>query len=1178
MQKASMKIITFYCAILMIMILHCFVAFPQVDVLTQHNDLARTGWNNKETSLNTNNVNSNTFGFLYSRAVDDQIFAQPLVVSGVNIPSVGTRNVLYVCTVNNTIYAFDADNGNIPPYWQINYTPSGYRPPNSTDMHPGLCGGSYYDFSSNIGIIGTPVINKASNTLYFVTKIVSTVPGVEDNHAWDGSITNEEYTYSSAGFYQYLHAVDLSTGAEKFNGPVNITASVTAPGDGNISGVITFDPRRQFNRGGLVLSNGIVYVPFAAHCDWDPYHGWLIGYSKSLQQRLAYMTTPNDGRGGIWMSGAAPAVDSSGNLFFVTGNGFDDGTHYNDSPGVLENRGESVIKLTPNAPDSTASALNISSYFTPFNYQQYNDADLDFPIQVLLIPNTNMLLTGCKDNNIYLLDRTNLGGFNSTTNNVLQETDVGGNAQMHSSFAYFAGPVNQYVYQFAENSLLQSFKVGTNSLGTVVTGSVSGPTGSSGAYMSVSSNGSDTNSAILWIAHAVNGCNANQQVCPGIVRAVKANDVTTELWNSGINAADNLGNFAKMSCPTVANGKVYVNTFSNKLVVYGQISDTSCNKYPNIATTANNASATYSASSNSGSAGNAFDGNASTSWVAASSGTGGGDNAYITVNLGAQYNICKVVLLWGSDYGTGFNIQGSNDGTNFTTISTITGNAALNDTISLANFSYQYIRMQGVTRSASTNGYIINELEVFGQLVNPCSTPTNLSASGITQNTGILNWQAVSGATSYNFQYKTSIVSSWVTGSSSSNTLNISALSCGTGYTYEVQAVCATGSSAQAAGTLTTSACSGTCGPLPTRYFNADIGAIGVAGSSCLNNGIYTLQGSGNDIGGNADQFQYAFTNLNGDEYVTAQVLTQDAVNPANKAGLMFRDSLSDTSPFAYIATTSGNGIVFEYRSTSGGATTVVTVSGLAAPYWLKLNKSGTQYGAYISATGALNSWVQVGTTVDLGFGNSTAYVGMAVTSANNSVLSTATIGSYSETAVILPIGLISFTGNDINNQFVILKWATSAEVNSKYFEIQRSVDGIRFQNVIQVDAKGNSNSDQDYSAIDYHPDNGINLYRLQEVDNDGTVSYSPIVKINFGSLSGPQIFPNPANSYFTISAGQEAMKEISVIDVSGKVIDHIINNGSSIINIYSGSLASGIYIVQIKTSSTVYQQKLVKQ
>lgn len=1156
-----MKTFTLYSAICMTMILHCFIAFSQVDVLTQHNDLARTGWNNQETILNTTNVNSNSFGILYSRTVDEEIYAQPLVVSGVNIPSKGTKNVVYVCTVNNTVYAFDADDGTVPAYWQVNFTPSGYRVPTGADIHPSLCFGVYWDFSTSFGIVGTPVIDKASNTMYFVTKIAS-------NTGIDNGPHSSEYDYSSAGFFQYLHAIDLSTGAEKTNSPVKITASAPGTGDGNVSGNISFDPRRQFNRAGLVLSGGIVYIPYAAHCDWNPCHGWVLGYdAASLAQKIVYITTPNDGRGGIWMSGTAPAVDASGSLYFTTGNAYDDNSKYTDLPSNSANRGESVVKITPNAPDHTASAVTISSYFTPYNYAYLNSADLDFPIQTMLIPNTNMVLTGCKDNNLYVMDKTNLGLYNSTSNNVLQTISVGSNAQMHSNLAYFGGASNQYVYQLSENTLLQAFKVGSNSLGTAITGNISGPTGAAGGFMSVSSNGTDPSTGILWVSQAVNGCNANSYLCQGILRAIKADDVKTELWNSTINAVDNTGNFAKMTCPTIANGKVYLNSFSKQMNVYGLLaSNPRC-----INNVALNKPAT--ASTINQYANLAFDGSQSTNWATYYDG-----NQYIYVDLGQEYSICRISINWGANYGKNFTIDISDDAVTWTTVQQFTGNTSTSTEFD-GNVTARYVRMNA-SSSSNNSGYTINEMQVLGQVVNTCTAPTNLSVTNITQNTATLNWQAVTGATSYIIQYKTPLVSSWITRTSTTNSINISALTCGTGYNYQVQAVCASGQSAISSGAFNTSNCTATCGALLTRYFAADIGDIGVAGSSCLSSGVYTLQGSGTDIGCTSDAFQFAFNNQNGDEVVSVQVLSQDATNAANKAGLMIRDSVSNTSRFVFIGVTSSNGVVFEYRNSPGGAATVITLPGIAAPYWLKLNKTGTQYSGYISPTGAANSWTQVGTTTDLGFGGATpVYIGMAVTSHNNSVLSIATFGSYTDVNSPLPLNLISFTGINVNNQYVLLKWVTSNEIKTDYFDVERSSDGVVFTKVAQVKAAGNSSTNQYYSYQDADAANGLNFYRLNQVDIDGNHSYSPVVPVNFGRNGLPEISPNPANTYFTVIAGIEPIKEITLFDASGKTIQHLVNeNSSSAITIASGNLAAGIYIVKIKTATQVYQQKLFRQ
>jgi len=574
-----MKNFTHHIAICLAIFFYPIIGFSQVDVLTQHNDLSRTGWNSQETVLNHTNVKSSTFGQVFTLTLDDQVYAQPLVVSGVNIPSSGVKNVAYVCTVSNSVYAFDADKGTA--YWNLNFTPSGYRAVNAGDIHPSLCGGGYYDFGNNIGIVSTPVIDKAANTMYFVTKIASNT-GI-DNHAYNFSLPDDEYNYTTTGFYQYLHAIDLSTGAEKTNSPVQITATYSGTGDGSVSGTITFDPRRQLNRAGLVLSGGIVYLAFAAHCDWNPSHGWLLGYDAStLQQKIVYCTTPNDGRGGIWMSGAAPAVDASGSLYFATGNSNDGGvtntgvTVFSDLPDAIANRGESVVKVTPNQPDNTATSVTVSSYFTPYDYIIKNENDLDFPIEVMLIPNTHMLLTGNKDDSLYLMDTTNLGGYSPNSNNVLQTVYLNplSSGDLHTSLAYFAGSTGPFVYQVGENTQLQAFPVGANSLGTAIANSntTEWPTGSMGGFMSVSSNGSDTSTAILWITQAVNGCNFAP--CQGILRAVKANDINTELWNSTGKSADNLGNFGKMSPPTIANGKVFQSNGTNQVVVYSTLSST----------------------------------------------------------------------------------------------------------------------------------------------------------------------------------------------------------------------------------------------------------------------------------------------------------------------------------------------------------------------------------------------------------------------------------------------------------------------------------------------------------------------------------------------------------------------------------------------------------------------------
>src|SRR5450432_5977 len=293
----------------------------QTDVLMQHNDLNRTGWNKTETILNQSNVTPTNFGLLYKKTVDDQIYAQPLVVTGVMIGGV-SKNIVIVATVKNTVYCFDADDGTLNPYWTRNFTPAGEVAPNASDVHATLCGFSYTDFQAvngygqagSFGIVGTPVIDKTSNTMYFVSRYRDQIV---DNHQFTG--TSKDTDWSSAGFFQLFHAIDLSTGLDKFNSPVQISATVNGIGDGGTT--INFDPRRENQRGGLAISNGIVYIPYAGHCDMDNYHGWILGYNISdlTNQKIRYVSTPNDGRGGTWMSGAGPAFDAAGNLYFATG-------------------------------------------------------------------------------------------------------------------------------------------------------------------------------------------------------------------------------------------------------------------------------------------------------------------------------------------------------------------------------------------------------------------------------------------------------------------------------------------------------------------------------------------------------------------------------------------------------------------------------------------------------------------------------------------------------------------------------------------------------------------------------------------------------------------------------------------------------------------------------------------
>jgi hypothetical protein len=510
-----------------------------VSVLTQHNDNTRTGWNDHETVLTTSNVNQQRFGKVLTLAVDDQVYAQPLVVGHVHI-SGGDHNVVYVATVNNSLYAFDGDDGT--RYWVKNYSAPGMRPPRNTDM-TGACNGSYADFSGNIGIVGTPVIDSARQILYVVAR------------STDGSV-----------FVQHLHAISIIDGSEASGSPAPITATYPGNGDGSVANVITFNGQTQNQRQGLTLVTGVVYVTFSSHCDWGPYHGWVLGYDAvTLQQRVVYNATPNGYAGGMWESGTGMAADAAGNLYVVAGNGT-----VGDSvdPTSLTNRGESALKLVP-----SGSTLQVASYFTPTDYQFLNDNDLDYgSVGALLIPNASYYLTGGKDGNLYLLNKDAMGEYQAASNQVQQVAQLT-SSEMHCQLAYYKGSAKEFVYVWPENNPLRAipFDRGSNLLDRQIELSFTagGPTGHSGAMLTVSSDGSKAGTAILWASYAVAG-DAEHDVSLGILRAFDANDITRELWSTQQNVTrDGPGMYAKFASPTVANGYVYLPTFSNQVVVYG---------------------------------------------------------------------------------------------------------------------------------------------------------------------------------------------------------------------------------------------------------------------------------------------------------------------------------------------------------------------------------------------------------------------------------------------------------------------------------------------------------------------------------------------------------------------------------------------------------------------------------
>jgi hypothetical protein len=485
-----------------------------------HNDNGRTGQNLNETVLTTGKVNVNQFGKLFTYPVDGQIYAEPLYVQGVTVAGQGVHNVVYVATQNDSVYAFDGDGTTSTPLWQVSLIPVGGQVLLDSDI------GGCSNISPQVGITGTPVIDPVTNTLFVVarSKIVN------------GAVTT---------YYQYLHAIDITTGLERAGSPVNIQASVTGT-----NGPVAFNPQMQNQRAGLFLDNGAVYIAWGSHCDILPYNGWLMGYQEStLQQTAVFLSAPNGAQDGIWQSGAAPAVDEFGYIYAMIGNGTTDvnvgGIDY----------GEALVKLNP-------GNLSVADYFLPSNFANLNDSDLDLgsggPLLIPDQPNppTEMLVAAGKQGMVYLVDRTDLGQYSASGNNVLQVLPAGTVPTAHSMPAYWEN--NVYFVGVGDNA--KSYLLSNALLSTSPTSKSAITYAYPGATPVVSANGS--NDGILWVLSTVKGYAA-------VLYAYDAANLAHAFYNSNQNEArDQAGISAKFAVPTVANGKVYVGT-SSELDVYG---------------------------------------------------------------------------------------------------------------------------------------------------------------------------------------------------------------------------------------------------------------------------------------------------------------------------------------------------------------------------------------------------------------------------------------------------------------------------------------------------------------------------------------------------------------------------------------------------------------------------------
>ena len=504
-----------------------------VNVLTNRYDNFRTGANLNETVLNTANVNAHQFGKLFSHNVNGYVYAQPLYVAHLPFADQTLHNVVYVATEQNEVYAFDADDASATgPLWQVNLG----LPVPSTDIDE-----NYRDLTPAIGITSTPVIDLPSQTIFLVAKSKDS---------------------GNNRVQQRLHALDLTTGQEKPGSPVEIAASVPGTGAGSENGVVKFDPLLQLNRPGLLLLNGVIYLAFGSHGGARPYHGWVLGYdAKTLQQVAVFNTTPDGGEGAVWQSGVGLAADAEGYIYLVTGNGT-----FNAQNGG-RSYGDSALKL------GTSNGLSIVDFYTPHNEAILNELDADLGSGgPLLLPGFNRLIFAGKDTVLRVLDTKNLGRFDTLTDKIVQRFQISPRYLYGAPVFWNSPHQGPIIYYWAAGDTLKVLKLinGKFQEWPVTQSTVGSVTGVSNAPpITLSANGNKPGTGLLW-ATAPTAGDANQATVPGILRALDATDVTRELWNSKLNADTNdIGNFAKFCPPTVANGKVYVATFSGKLHVFG---------------------------------------------------------------------------------------------------------------------------------------------------------------------------------------------------------------------------------------------------------------------------------------------------------------------------------------------------------------------------------------------------------------------------------------------------------------------------------------------------------------------------------------------------------------------------------------------------------------------------------
>jgi len=523
MRQSRRKWICYRAVVLMVVLALATLARAQ-RVITSQYDNARTGANLNETKLTPRNVNVQHFGKIFTLHVDGDVYAQPLFLGGVEIPGKGRHDVLFIATEHDSVYAFDAYGNPSTPLWQASFLKDGLTTVPALDA-------SCPFISPEIGITSTPVIDPDTGTLYVLAR-----------------------TRDGSGFFvnvyaQRLHALAVTTGVEKFGGPVEIRASMSGSGTGSSSGKLSFNPLRDNPRAALLLNRGAIYLAWASACDVSPYHGWVMAYgARSLKQQAVFNASPDADDSGIWEGDTGPAADSAGNIFLATGNGrFDAGKGGRDY-------GDSLLKLN-------GESLKLSDYFAPYNAENLdaNDSDLGSGGPMLLPDQSgaypHLAVVEGKGGVLYLVDRDHLGHWQPGNNSHAVQT-IAVPDGVFGSMAYW----NHYVYVLSDGDALRQFAVIDGKLSPKAASGFPGVS----ATPTLSANGLDD--GIVWLLRS-KVWNAPDQ--SAALYAYDAANVAHELYNSEQNAGrDRAGLALRFNIPMVVNGHVYVGS-KHEVDVYG---------------------------------------------------------------------------------------------------------------------------------------------------------------------------------------------------------------------------------------------------------------------------------------------------------------------------------------------------------------------------------------------------------------------------------------------------------------------------------------------------------------------------------------------------------------------------------------------------------------------------------